>query len=44
MNETPLDFTDYQKEYGQGENGVRPITPGIPHQVNGPLEKNLRPG
>ncbi|MDP4261434.1 MAG: SusC/RagA family TonB-linked outer membrane protein [Bacteroidota bacterium] len=23
-NETPLDFTDYQKEYGQGENGVRP--------------------
>jgi TonB-linked SusC/RagA family outer membrane protein len=25
-NETPLDFTDYQKEYGQGENGVRPTT------------------
>lgn len=25
--ETPLDFTDYQKEYGQGENGVRPTTP-----------------
>ena len=23
-NETPLDFTDYQYEYGQGENGVRP--------------------
>jgi TonB-linked SusC/RagA family outer membrane protein len=23
-NETPLDFTDYQMEYGQGENGVRP--------------------
>lgn len=23
-NETPLDFTDYQNEYGQGENGVRP--------------------
>jgi TonB-linked SusC/RagA family outer membrane protein len=23
----PLDFTDYQKEYGQGENGVRPTTP-----------------
>ena len=23
-NETPLDYTDYQKEYGQGENGVRP--------------------
>lgn len=26
-NETPLDFTDYQYEYGQGENGVRPTTP-----------------
>jgi TonB-linked SusC/RagA family outer membrane protein len=25
--ETPLDFTDYQYEYGQGENGVRPTTP-----------------
>ncbi len=25
-NETPLDFTDYQYEYGQGENGVRPIS------------------
>lgn len=26
-NDTPLDFTDYQTEYGQGENGVRPTTP-----------------
>lgn len=26
MNETPLDFTDYQNTYGQGENGVRPTT------------------
>ncbi len=26
-NETPLDFTDYQYEYGQGENGIRPTTP-----------------
>ncbi|MFT3935138.1 MAG: SusC/RagA family TonB-linked outer membrane protein [Chitinophagaceae bacterium] len=26
-NDTPLDFTDYQKEYGQGEGGVRPTTP-----------------
>jgi TonB-linked SusC/RagA family outer membrane protein len=25
--ETPLDYTDYQYEYGQGENGVRPTTP-----------------
>jgi TonB-dependent SusC/RagA subfamily outer membrane receptor len=26
-NETPLDYTDYQNQYGQGENGVRPTTP-----------------
>lgn len=26
-NETPLDFTDYQMVYGQGELGVRPTTP-----------------
>jgi TonB-linked SusC/RagA family outer membrane protein len=26
-NETPLDFTDYQYVYGQGEGGVRPTTP-----------------
>ncbi|MEO6218952.1 MAG: SusC/RagA family TonB-linked outer membrane protein, partial [Ginsengibacter sp.] len=26
-DETPLDFTDYQKEYGQGEGGVRPTAP-----------------
>lgn len=25
-SEAPLDFTDYQKDYGQGENGVRPVT------------------
>ena len=25
--DTPLDFTDYQYEYGQGEFGVRPTTP-----------------
>jgi TonB-linked SusC/RagA family outer membrane protein len=25
-SDTPLDFTDYQYEYGQGENGVRPTT------------------
>jgi TonB-linked SusC/RagA family outer membrane protein len=25
-NESPLDYTDYQKEYGQGEGGVRPTT------------------
>jgi TonB-linked SusC/RagA family outer membrane protein len=26
-NDAPLDFTDYQDLYGQGENGVRPTTP-----------------
>ena len=26
-NETPLDYTDYQNVYGQGENGVRPTSP-----------------
>ncbi|MEP7377439.1 MAG: SusC/RagA family TonB-linked outer membrane protein [Chitinophagaceae bacterium] len=26
-NESPIDYTDYQTEYGQGENGVRPTTP-----------------
>ncbi len=26
-NEAPLDFTDYQYEYGQGESGIRPTTP-----------------
>lgn len=26
-NDTPLDFTDYQYVYGQGEYGVRPTTP-----------------
>ena len=27
-HDTPLDFTDYQYEYGQGEGGVRPNSPG----------------
>jgi len=26
-NEAPIDYTDYQYEYGQGEQGVRPTTP-----------------
>lgn len=26
-NDTPLDFTDYQYEYGQGEGGMRPTSP-----------------
>ncbi len=28
INSVPLDFTDYQYEYGQGEGGVRPTSPG----------------
>ena len=36
MNETPLDFTDYQYEYGQGENGVGPSSPGaLPNPTTG---------
>ncbi len=27
-HDTPLDFTDYQYEYGQGERGARPNAPG----------------
>lgn len=30
-NETPLDFTDYQYKYGQGENGVGTASPGAPN-------------
>lgn len=26
-NESPIDYTDYQTDYGQGEGGVRPLTP-----------------
>lgn len=29
-NDTPLDFTDYQYVYGQGENGIGPASPGAP--------------
>lgn len=35
-NETPLDFTDYQYEYGQGENGAGPASPGaLPNPTSG---------
>ena len=27
VNEKPLDYTDYQYEYGQGEGGLRPTSP-----------------
>jgi hypothetical protein len=39
----PLDYTDYQYEYGQGENGVRPKTSN-PRQDNGPFGEKIQPG
>ena len=33
-DETPLDFTDYQYVYGQGENGVGPASPGATPSPN----------
>jgi TonB-linked SusC/RagA family outer membrane protein len=41
--ETPLDFTDYQKEYGQGENGVRPTTPN-PTSGEWSFGEKIQPG
>lgn len=35
-DETPLDFTDYQYEYGQGENGLGPASAGaLPNPTTG---------
>lgn len=42
-NEQPLDFTDYQYEYGQGENGVRPTTPN-PTSGQWSFGERFRPG
>ena len=42
-NETPLDFTDYQKVYGQGENGVRPTTPN-PTSGEWSFGEKIQPG
>lgn len=42
-NETPLDFTDYQKVYGQGENGVRPTTPN-PNSGQWSFGEKIAPG
>jgi TonB-linked SusC/RagA family outer membrane protein len=42
-NETPLDFTDYQKEYGQGENGIRPQTPN-PTSGQWSFGEKIQPG
>ena len=42
-DETPLDFTDYQKVYGQGENGVRPTTPN-PTSGQWSFGEKIQPG
>src|SRR6185436_9698213 len=42
-NETPLDYTDYQKEYGQGENGLRPTTPN-PTSGQWSFGEKIQPG
>src|SRR6185503_18580187 len=42
-NETPLDYTDYQKEYGQGENGIRPTTPN-PTSGQWSFGEKIQPG
>ena len=42
-NETPLDYTDYQNEYGQGENGVRPTSPN-PTSGQWSFGEKIQPG
>ena len=42
-HETPLDYTDYQKEYGQGENGIRPQTPN-PTSGQWSFGEKIQPG
>jgi TonB-linked SusC/RagA family outer membrane protein len=42
-NEAPLDFTDYQKVYGQGENGVRPTAPN-PTSGEWSFGEKIQPG
>ncbi|MCG2615216.1 SusC/RagA family TonB-linked outer membrane protein [Terrimonas sp. NA20] len=43
MNETPLDFTKYQDQYGQGENGVRPTAPN-PTSGQWSFGEKIQPG
>jgi len=43
MNETPLDYTDYQNQYGQGENGILPTTPN-PTSGEWSFGKLIQPG
>ena len=42
-NEQPLDYTDYQYEYGQGENGVRPTLPN-PTSGQWSFGEKIQPG
>jgi len=42
-NDTPLDFTDYQYEYGQGEYGIRPTTPN-PQSGQWSFGERIQPG
>jgi len=42
-DETPLDFTEYQKIYGQGENGARPTTPN-PTSGEWSFGEKIQPG
>lgn len=41
--DTPLDFTDFQYEYGQGERGVRPTTP-YPQSAVWSFGEKFQPG
>src|SRR5204863_6738224 len=42
-SETPLKYTDYQKLYGQGENGVRPTSPN-PTSGEWSFGEKIQPG
>src|SRR5690606_22552960 len=42
-NETPLDFTDYQYKYGQGQKGIRPTTPN-PESGQWSFGEKFQPG
>ena len=42
-NDEPLDFTDYQYEYGQGEYGIRPTTPN-PQSGQWSFGERIQPG
>ncbi|MEP6737544.1 MAG: SusC/RagA family TonB-linked outer membrane protein, partial [Chryseolinea sp.] len=42
-NDTPLDYTDYQYQYGQGEYGIRPTTPN-PQSGQWSFGEKIQPG